>query len=52
MSRIVATRPDMVIAGTQGEDAYEMVRAMIQQRFNLQWLFMPNDANDRSTSPT
>ncbi|NMI54315.1 MULTISPECIES: amino acid ABC transporter substrate-binding protein [unclassified Streptomyces] len=51
VSRIVATRPDMVIAGTQGEDAYETVRAMIQQRFNPKWLFMPNDANDPVNFP-
>jgi branched-chain amino acid transport system substrate-binding protein len=51
VSRIAAVHPDMVIAGTQGEDAYETVRAMIQQRFNPKWLFMPNDANDPVNFP-
>ncbi len=52
VSRIVAAKPDLVVDGSQGEDGYETVKDLVQQRFNPRFLFMPNDASDPVNFPT
>ncbi|MFD7446075.1 amino acid ABC transporter substrate-binding protein [Streptomyces sp. NPDC059909] len=46
ITKVAAAKPDLVIAGTQSEDAYAQVKAMIQLGFNPRWLFMSNGANN------
>ena len=42
---VAATNPDMVVGGTQSEDAYAQVKAMIQLKFNPKFLFLSNGAS-------
>jgi branched-chain amino acid transport system substrate-binding protein len=52
VSRMVAANPDLVVDGSQGEDGYETVKDLVQQRFNPKFLFMPNDASDPVNFPS
>ena len=45
VAKVVASQPDMVVGGTQSEDAYAQVKAMIQLKFNPKFLFLSNGAN-------
>lgn len=45
VSRMMAAKPDVVVAGTQVEDAYAMVKSMIQLKFAPKWLYMSNGAS-------
>ena len=45
VAKVAAARPDVVVAGTQSEDAYAMVKAMVQLKFAPKWLFLSNGAN-------
>jgi branched-chain amino acid transport system substrate-binding protein len=45
VAKVAAAKPDVVVAGTQAEDAYAEVKAMIQLKFSPKWLFMSNGAN-------
>jgi branched-chain amino acid transport system substrate-binding protein len=46
VTKIAAAKPDVVVGGTQTEDAYAEVKAMIQQKFSPKWLFLSNGANN------
>ncbi len=48
---VVAANPDVVVSGTQSEDAFAQVKAMIQLKFNPKWLFMSNGANSPTEFP-
>lgn len=45
IAKVAAAKPDVVVAGTQSEDAYGDVRAMIQLKWAPKWLFLSNGAN-------
>ena len=45
VAKVAAAKPDVVVAGTQSEDAYGDVRAMIQLKWAPKWLFLSNGAN-------
>ena len=45
VAKVVAAKPDMVVGGTQSEDAYAQVKAMVQLKFNPKFLFLSNGAN-------
>ena len=45
IAKVAAAKPDVVVAGTQSEDAYADVRAMIQLKWAPKWLFLSNGAN-------
>ncbi len=45
ITKVAAAKPDVVVAGTQSEDAYADVRAMIQLKWAPKWLFLSNGAN-------
>jgi branched-chain amino acid transport system substrate-binding protein len=45
MAKVAAAKPDVVVAGTQSEDAYGDVRALIQLKWTPKWLFLSNGAN-------
>ena len=48
---VAAANPDVVVSGTQASDAFAQVKAMIQLKFNLPWLFMSNGANSPTEFP-
>lgn len=45
MAAIVATKPDVVVGGTQSEDAYAQVKSLVQLKFSPKFMFQSNGAN-------
>lgn len=45
VAKYIAAKPDLVFAGTQSEDAYSQVKALVQLHYNPTFLFMSNGAN-------
>ena len=45
-------KPDLVFAGTQSDDAYAQVKAMVQLKFSPKYLFLSNGANSPTEFPT
>jgi branched-chain amino acid transport system substrate-binding protein len=45
MAKVAAAKPDMVVSGTQSQDAFQQVKAMVQLHFSPKWLYMSNGAN-------
>jgi branched-chain amino acid transport system substrate-binding protein len=52
VAKVVASKPDMVVGGTQSDDAYAQVKAMIQQKFSPKFLFLSNGANSPVEFPS
>ncbi|MDX6618661.1 MAG: branched-chain amino acid transport system substrate-binding protein [Gaiellales bacterium] len=52
VAKVVAAKPDMVVGGTQSDDAYAQVKAMIQQKFSPKFLFLSNGANSPVEFPS
>jgi branched-chain amino acid transport system substrate-binding protein len=50
-SAVAQAHPDVVVAGTQPEDGYEITKAMIQLRYAPKWLFLSNGANSPADYP-
>src|SRR5581483_7836878 len=40
-----AVKPDVLISGTQSEDAYGQVKSLVQLKFSPRFMFMSNGAN-------
>jgi branched-chain amino acid transport system substrate-binding protein len=51
MARVAAADPDVVVAGTQSEDAYLGIRALVQLKWAPKWLYMTNGANSPVAFP-
>jgi branched-chain amino acid transport system substrate-binding protein len=51
VEKMAAAKPDMVFAGTQSDDAYSMVNAMVQLGFSPKFLFQANGANSPAEFP-
>jgi branched-chain amino acid transport system substrate-binding protein len=52
VEKMAAAKPDMVFAGTQSDDAYSMVNAMVQLGFSPKLLFQANGANSPVEFPS
>jgi branched-chain amino acid transport system substrate-binding protein len=52
VEKYAAKKPDMVIGGTQSEDAYSQVKAMVQAGFNPKFLFLSNGASSPVEFPS
>jgi branched-chain amino acid transport system substrate-binding protein len=52
VEKMAAAKPDMVFAGTQSDDAYSMVNAMVQLGFSPRFLFQANGANSPVEFPS
>jgi branched-chain amino acid transport system substrate-binding protein len=52
MAKVVAAKPDVLVSGTQNEDAYSQVKSLVQLKFNPKFLFMSNGANSPAEFPT
>jgi branched-chain amino acid transport system substrate-binding protein len=45
VAAIVAKKPDIIIGGTQNEDAYAQVKALVQLKYSPKMMFQSNGAN-------
>ena len=45
VAKVAAARPDMLVGGTQSEDAYGIVKSLVQLRFSPKFMFLSNGAN-------
>jgi branched-chain amino acid transport system substrate-binding protein len=45
MGALAATKPDVIVGGTQSEDAYSMVKSLVQLNFSPKLMFQSNGAN-------
>ncbi len=45
MAALVATKPDVIVGGTQSEDAYSQVKSLVQLKYNPKIMFQSNGAN-------
>jgi branched-chain amino acid transport system substrate-binding protein len=45
MAKVVAVKPDMLVGGTQSEDAYGQVKSLVQLKFSPPFMFLSNGAN-------
>jgi branched-chain amino acid transport system substrate-binding protein len=52
VQKYAAAKPDLVFAGTQSDDAYAQVKAMVQLKFSPKYLFLSNGANSPTEFPT
>jgi len=52
VSRMAAAHPDIVVGGTQSDDAFAETKAMVEQNFSPKLLFLSNGANDPVNFPT
>jgi len=51
VEKAIAPKPDMIVAGTQSEDAYAQVKALVQAGYNPKFLFFANGANSPTEFP-
>jgi branched-chain amino acid transport system substrate-binding protein len=52
VAKMAAAKPDIVVAGTQSDDAFNLTKAMIQENFSPKYLFESNGANDPVNFPS
>jgi branched-chain amino acid transport system substrate-binding protein len=45
MSAVAAKHPDLIVGGTQSEDAYSQVKSLVQLKYNPKMMFQSNGAN-------
>ncbi len=45
MAALVAKKPDVIVGGTQNEDAYAQVKSLVQLKYNPKMMFQSNGAN-------
>jgi branched-chain amino acid transport system substrate-binding protein len=50
--KIAAAKPDVLVSGTQSEDAYAQVKSLIQLKFSPKFMFMSNGANSPVEFPS
>ena len=51
MSKVATANPDVLVSGTQSEDAYAQVKSLIQLKFSPKFMFMSNGANSPAEFP-
>jgi len=52
IASVIAKKPDMIVAGTQSEDAYGQVKALVQAKYSPKFLFFANGANSPTEFPS
>jgi branched-chain amino acid transport system substrate-binding protein len=45
MAAIAAKKPDVIVGGTQSDDAYAQVKSLVQLNYNPRFMFLSNGAN-------
>ena len=51
MTKVAAANPDVLVSGTQSDDAYGQVKSLIQLNFSPKFMFMSNGANSPAEFP-
>ncbi len=51
MGAIAALHPDLIVGGTQNEDAYNQIKDLVQLRYNPTFMFQSNGANSPADFP-
>ncbi|MEP7178595.1 MAG: amino acid ABC transporter substrate-binding protein [Pseudonocardiales bacterium] len=51
MAALVAKKPDMVVGGTQSNDAYAQVKSLVQLKYSPKFMYQSNGANDPLNYP-
>jgi len=52
MSAVVAANPDVLVGGTQNEDAYAQVKTLVQLKFSPKFMYLSNGANSPLEFPS
>jgi branched-chain amino acid transport system substrate-binding protein len=52
VAKVISKKPDMIVAGTQSQDAYGQVNALVQAKYNPRFLFFANGANSPTEFPS
>jgi branched-chain amino acid transport system substrate-binding protein len=52
MTKVAAANPDVLISGTQSEDAYSQVKSLVQLKFSPKFMYMSNGANSPVEFPS
>ena len=52
MGAITAKKPDLIVGGTQNEDAYAQVKSLVQLKFSPKFMFLSNGANSPLEFPS
>jgi branched-chain amino acid transport system substrate-binding protein len=52
VGKIASAKPDVLVSGTQSEDAYAQVKSLIQLKFSPKFMFMSNGANSPVEFPS
>jgi branched-chain amino acid transport system substrate-binding protein len=52
VSKYAAKKPDLVVGGTQNNDAYAQIKALIQLKFSPKFVFFSNGPNDPAEFPS
>jgi branched-chain amino acid transport system substrate-binding protein len=52
MAKVVSANPDVLVGGTQNDDAYAQVKTLVQLKFSPKFLFLSNGANSPSEFPS
>ena len=51
MAAMAAKKPDIIVGGTQNEDAYAQVKALVQLKYSPKMMFQSNGANSPARVP-
>ena len=52
VQKMIAAKPDAIVGGTQNSDAYAIVKALVQLKYNPKFLFLSNGPNDPAEFPS
>jgi branched-chain amino acid transport system substrate-binding protein len=52
IAKAISKKPDLMVGGTQSEDAYGQVKALVQAGYNPKFLFFANGANSPTEFPS
>lgn len=51
MAGVAAAKPDVIVGGTQNDDAYAQVKALVKLKYNPKFYFQANGPNDPADFP-
>ncbi|HKS98821.1 MAG TPA: amino acid ABC transporter substrate-binding protein [Rugosimonospora sp.] len=52
IAKVAAAKPDVLVSGTQSDDAYGQVKSLVQLKFSPRFMFMSNGANSPAEFPS
>jgi branched-chain amino acid transport system substrate-binding protein len=52
VQKMIATKPDLIVGGTQNGDAFAIVKALVQLKYDPKFLFFSNGPNDPAEFPS